>query len=180
MGSTYNQHFVCTLDEARKLVEEHDQFYVSNCGCRESKGTCKRSKIEVCLYFNDEFGATGTGKRAISRDEVYDILTEAKTKHLVPRPFRSETDKNMLDGICFCCDDCCYYFTAHEEECDKGAFIENTILENCINCGNCVDVCYFKAREINNDSLEIDRYKCYGCGLCVDVCPTNCISMIAK
>jgi ferredoxin len=170
----YNMHYVSTLDEARKLIAAYDKFYVSNCNCRQGKGSCSQSRMDVCLHFN------GDGKKSITLNEVNMIIEEAKSKHLVSRPFRSDDDKNVLDGICFCCNDCCYYFTAHEEECDKGAFIESTSMDDCTSCGNCVDACYFKARKVDSDQLVINRDQCYGCGLCVDTCPSNCISMIEK
>jgi len=59
MSTDYNQHYVCTLDEARRIIAAHDQFSVSNCGCREAKGVCGRSRMDVCLYFNPDFPPTG-------------------------------------------------------------------------------------------------------------------------
>ncbi|UCC13084.1 MAG: 4Fe-4S dicluster domain-containing protein, partial [candidate division WOR-3 bacterium] len=44
-------------------------------------------------------------------------------------------------------------------------------------CGDCVDVCYFKAREMKDDRLVITRQNCYGCGLCANVCPESVIRM---
>jgi ferredoxin len=170
----FNIHYVSTLDEARELIAAHDKFYVSNCGCREGHGSCGQSRMDVCLHFN------GKERKAISMNEVNLIIEEAKSKHLVPRPFRSEDDKNVLDGICFCCNDCCYYFTANEEECDKGAFIESTSMDDCTSCGNCVDICFFKARSFDTETLAVNRDKCFGCGNCVGACPADCISMVER
>jgi len=39
-------HYVCTHDEARRLIAAHDRFWVSNCGCRESRAACNRSRID--------------------------------------------------------------------------------------------------------------------------------------
>jgi ferredoxin len=50
-------------------------------------------------------------------------------------------------------------------------------MEECTHCGACEDVCYFKARKMNDDKLTIARNNCYGCGLCVLSCPTECITM---
>ena len=172
-------HYVCTHDEAEKLIKGNDQFWVSNCGCREGKGHCSRSRIDVCLMFDGQIGSSGSGKKSITPAQAMEILDEAKNKNLVTRPFRDDS-RTKTDGICFCCDDCCGYFLDQNEVCDKGKFIEQTDEESCTLCGDCVDVCYFKAREISGGEMLTSMDDCYGCGLCAKVCPENCIKMIAR
>jgi len=175
-------HYVCTPKEARELVRQHDRFWVSNCGCRESRGKCDRSRIDVCLMFRDDIaGSGGSGKREISPAELEEIFQEAKQKHLVTRPFRNEKNMTETDGICFCCDDCCEYFLNPSViKCDKGASIEMTDRDKCNNCGICVDVCYFGARKMGDGELVLKRDNCYGCGLCVEVCPEDCLKMVPR
>jgi heterodisulfide reductase subunit A-like polyferredoxin len=84
------------------------------------------------------------------------------------------------DGICFCCDDCCDYFVKPGEKCDKGDLIESTDSDRCKNCGACVEVCYFRAREVEDGRLTVEAENCYGCGLCTDVCPEACIQMVSR
>jgi len=172
-------HYVCTHDRARELVESHDRFWVSNCGCREGRGKCARSRMDVCLIFAEGFPGSGTGKKPATRAEVNEILSEAKDKHLVTRPFRDDA-RTSTDGICFCCDDCCGYFLDPSEKCDKGELIESTDLPECNNCGECVEICYFKARKMSEGQLTVDSGACYGCGLCVDVCPKECIGLARR
>jgi len=173
-------HYVCTQEEARDLIERNTLFWISNCGCRENKGTCQRSRLDVCLQFRDDTPAWGGGKRVVSKSEVMEILLEARTKSLLARPFRGEQDRTRTDGICFCCDDCCEYFRNPEEKCDKGIYIEKTNLDACQNCGTCEDLCYFGARTIEGGELVLKPEACYGCGLCMAVCPEGCIEMVAR
>lgn len=175
-------HYVCTRDEAKDIVGQRKRFWVSNCGCREKRGRCSRSRMDVCLMFRDDIsGSGGSGRREISQAEVAEIFREAKNKHLVTRPFRNEENRAQTDGICFCCDDCCEYFLSPDEiKCDKGDFIESTEIDKCTNCGECVEVCYFRARKLDEGELIIDRDTCYGCSLCVDVCPEDCIEMVTR
>lgn len=176
-------HYVCTRDEARKLAAQRDKFWVSNCGCREGGPGCKRSRIDVCLIFSEFDQGSGTGLHEVSKKFVEGIFKEAEDKHLVTRPFRNPEDKTVTDGICFCCDDCCGYFKDTEEACDKGRFIEQTDMEACTLCGECVPVCYFKARKMVDGKLAINQEGCYGCagcGLCLDVCPEDCIEMVKR
>lgn len=175
-------HYVSTLSEAKKLIENNDLFLISNCGCREGKGNiCNRSKIDVCLQFKN-FPSSGSGSlREISKEEALDLVDLAKKNKLVARPFKDLENKVDTVGICFCCDDCCGYFLNPEEEkCEKGKYIESTNREDCTDCGLCVGICYFKARKMVKDKLVLFPENCYGCGLCQEVCPTNCIDMVLK
>ncbi len=179
-----NMHYVSTLDEARELVEKHEKYWVSNCGCREPKGECKQSRMDVCLYFIDYMEPTGSGFHEVDRVFVDGIFAEAIDKHLVPRPFRDidQQTKKILPvtaGICFCCNCCCGYLTSPgaKDSCDKGKFIENTDLDSCSNCEACTEVCYFGARKMEDNDLVVIKENCFGCGVCVEVCPTLCIKM---
>ncbi len=176
-------HYVCTLDQAKKIAEGFDRYWVMNCGCREERGAkCARSRMDLCLMFREDIAASGgSGKKEISRVELDEIFDEAKEKHLVSRPFRNETDRTKTEGICFCCDDCCWHFLhPTEHKCDKGRMIERTQIDECNDCGECVQVCYFGVKKMNDGRLSIDRDECYGCALCVDVCPTECIQMVKR
>jgi len=174
-------HYVCTLGEAREIVARQERFWVSNCGCREERGQCDRSRMDLCLMFRDDFPSGGTGLHEATRGEVEAILQETESKHLVSRPFRNEQDRSLIDGICFCCDDCCGYFLHPDENiCDRGRFIEETDLDACTGCGDCAAVCYFGVRMMDEGGLLIQRENCYGCGLCADVCPAVCVSMAER
>jgi ferredoxin len=133
--------------------------------------------MDVCLLFREDFPPTGSGFREIGWTDVEEIFREAQKKHLVARPFRNQEDVLKADGICFCCDDCCGYFLNPAERCDQGESIAVIESERCHDCGACVEVCYFGARQLSDGELMIDREKCYGCGLCVDVCPEDCLEM---
>jgi len=173
-------HYVCTREDAHRLANKHSRFWVCNCGCREGRGFCTRSRIDVCLMFHEDAGSSGSGIKEISFAQVEAIFDEAKEKNLVTRPFRNTEDKGVVDGICFCCDDCCGYFLNADEKCDKGTHLAQTNFEDCTHCGICVEVCYFKARSMQKSKLVVDDDKCYGCGLCVDICPESCIIMVPR
>ena len=181
MNDELHFHFVCTRDEAHEITDQHDRYWVSNCGCRESGPGCKRSRMDVCLFFDTQMGGTGSNFREVDREFVEGILKEAEENHLVVRPFRYEDDKTSIQGICFCCDDCCYYFTAESAApCDKGTFIEETDMDACTDCAACVEVCYFGARKMTDGNLEVIQNNCHGCGLCIDVCSAGCIRMVER
>jgi ferredoxin len=174
-------HYVATRGEAEELVARFDKFWVADCGCREGGPGCRRSRADVCLHFDTQAVGADIDFREVDADFVAGILKEAEEKRLVVRPFRYEQDKTRVQGICFCCDDCCGYFTEAEKyECDKGRFVARIDAEACAACGTCVDVCHFGAREITGGELAFADEKCYGCGLCADVCPEQCVTMAAR
>jgi NAD-dependent dihydropyrimidine dehydrogenase PreA subunit len=174
-------HYVATLGEVRELVEQFDRFWVSNCGCREGGDGCKRSRLDLCLFFDPQMGGTGTDFKEVDRAFVHGILKETEEKRLVSRPFRYEDDKSRVQGICFCCDDCCWYFTKEGAyECDRGKYVERTDSDSCEDCGTCVNVCYYGAREIVDGKLSVARDDCFGCALCADVCPEGCVTMVER
>ena len=174
------QHFVCTSSEALQIIARHGRYWVSDCYCRAHGPGCRRSRMDVCLQFKPATAASAAGRHEISSREVQSILDEARTKGLVARPFRDPLVADGIEGICFCCDDCCSYFRRPGEVCDRGASIESTDFEACTVCGACVPACYFGARAIAGDRLVIDAGRCYGCGLCVASCPEGAIAMTPR
>jgi ferredoxin len=176
-NSELAMHYVCTHEKARELVQAHPRFWVCNCGCRESRGACARSRMDLCLMFTPDDPGSGSAKKEATRAEVLDILQEAETKFLVARPWRDDARHETI-GICFCCDDCCGCFLDSSEGCDKGDLVARTDFDACTHCGDCMDVCYFHARMMASDKLTVDAERCYGCGLCLAVCPEACIRMV--
>lgn len=173
-------HFVCTRDEAERIIADHDEFWIGECGCRAKRLKCERSQHDVCLEFYPQTAADGIGRKQVTSEDAAKLLGVAKSNRLVTRPFRDNESRRRTEGICFCCDDCCEYFLNPEEICEKGKFIEKTTVGDCIDCGACAEVCYFRARDMQADSLVVNREKCYGCGLCLDVCPVDCIEMVPR
>ncbi|MCK5051457.1 MAG: hypothetical protein KAS53_06960 [Candidatus Cloacimonetes bacterium] len=173
-------HYVCTRDEAIELSKKFDEFWVSNCGCRETGNGCERSRIDVCLFFKEYKEGSGSNFHKVQKEFLEELFKEAEEKHLVTRPFRDSEDMTKTAGICFCCDDCCEYLKTQNDLCDKGTLIEKTDLNKCTDCELCVAVCYFKARKMEDNKLVIEQDNCYGCGLCIDVCAVDCIKMVQR
>ncbi len=175
-------HHVCTRAEAREILDRlgQDRFWVYNCGCRDSRGTCARSRHDVCLGFEPWRSQEEPNARITTRAGAEELLREAEAKHLVMRPFRDK-DLGHLVGFCICCDDCCHYFQEPDAEpCEKGALVERTDESACTDCGDCAQVCFFGARKMDDGRLVLEHESCYGCGLCLDACPAGCIEMVVR
>ncbi len=101
-------------------------------------------------------GKGGTGKTsltasfaAISQNSVLcDADVDAADLHLLMAPdFRQRTDF-------------------------KGGGLAVINIDECNECGQCIDLCKFNAVKEN---FEINSIECEGCGVCVDLCPENAI-----
>ncbi|MFX1410765.1 MAG: 4Fe-4S binding protein, partial [Promethearchaeota archaeon] len=55
-----------------------------------------------------------------------------------------------------------------------------TDLNKCLNCGECIEWCYFGARTIEDGELLFHSIRCFGCGICVSKCPNNAIILHKK
>ena len=53
-------HYVCTPEEGKKLIEGEEQFWISNCGCREGGEGCTQSRTDTCLMFAYNGGSSGS------------------------------------------------------------------------------------------------------------------------
>lgn len=173
-------HHVCTHDQARAIIAAHKHMWVSNCGCRKDRGHCARSRIDLCLAFREDALSPSTGRRAIGAQQAGELLREAQEKRLVTRPFSLEANRSLIEGICFCCDDCCAYFVSPDVHCDAGTLVESTDLDACVGCGDCVGVCHFHARSRGDGQVTVNRSACYGCGLCAEACSQHCITMMPR
>lgn len=47
--------------------------------------------------------------------------------------------------------------------------------ENCVGCGECVNVCPVEAIHIKDDKSVLDRERCIGCASCVAACPNRAL-----
>jgi Pyruvate/2-oxoacid:ferredoxin oxidoreductase delta subunit len=174
------QHTVMTKDEAREIVDSRGDFWVSTCWCRSDHGKCARSPMEVCLSFGEDSPANPEGREKVPRERVLELIDSAREWGLVTRAFRRE-GREEHEGICFCCDDCCSFFTGQADGPPaRGILIERTIEGCCSSCGMCERACMFGARVMDEGELVVVRYRCFGCGVCSDTCPTECIEMVPR
>ena len=176
-------HFVSTRKQAERVINRHKRFWISDCGCRVRLGRkCRRSRVDVCLSFSDpgpKGASGGGGAKKVTRAFVDALLRHAEEKHLICQPFHFGPSGGA-QGVCFCCDDCCFLFNPKPMPYNKGTLIERTDKAVCIHCGKCANVCFFGARRMKGKKLAVKRALCSGCGLCVDVCPSDAVTMVKR
>jgi NAD-dependent dihydropyrimidine dehydrogenase PreA subunit len=58
------------------------------------------------------------------------------------------------------------------------AFSPEVISENCVGCGECIDVCPVNIYELQDGkSVTINEEECIGCESCVEVCENDAITV---
>lgn len=58
-------------------------------------------------------------------------------------------------------------------------FIRETNTDECVGCGNCVEICPVDAVRME-EAAKVDLEWCIGCGVCVPKCPNQAIKLVEK
>ncbi|MBF0119630.1 MAG: hypothetical protein HQK79_12395 [Desulfobacterales bacterium] len=176
-----------------KLIEKAKHRVIVNfCGCR-SASSCKNYSSDIgCLMMGESaLLIPGKSSREVGVEEAKAHVRKAIDLGLVPITGKARIDNDIfmipdegkLLTVCFCCECCCITrFTRYlpPDLMDKlhhpveGLSIEVT--DACVGCGKCVNKCYLRAIEIQNDKAVIGTM-CRVCGRCAMICPTKAIKL---
>lgn len=185
--SAQAQH-ILPHDRMDTVLDNATRFAVAHCPCRvqgEIIGRACGHPLEVCLKF-DEMAEyiidLGVG-REITREEARDIVREAAEIGLVH--FVDNAGGNVKHN-CNCCGCSCWNVgSIRRRKIPRDAimavyFLRETIAENCIGCGECLDICPVQALEIQDDIAVVDKQWCIGCGVCVPKCDYDAIRIVYR
>ncbi len=174
-------------EQVSALIENNLSYAVGECICKKEKALIGRKcdkPSEVCFalapiegFFDDFFWG-----RAVSKEEMYEILQKAEEAGLV------HITTNVVNGhyaICNCCGCCCAALKTINKFGINDAlnthYYAKIDEEKCSACGVCSDErCQVNAIDNENDIFSVNLKKCIGCGLCVSTCPTDAIELIRK
>lgn len=154
------------------------------CGCRSKSNGCDAS-MDVCIVLDSlaEKRINEGIAEVISIDEAKQILNETEEAGLIHLII------NMTgwqpEAICSCCRCCCHELKALLEFGYLDAVLQSDYIiekdeEKCINCGECIAKCHFKAHTNQDEKVIFISEKCYGCGLCVTICQNQALTLIQK
>ncbi len=178
---------VTTYDQIRAHIESSPgPFCAMDCICRHGQDllgeSCKQTKLrENCLTIGNAARWTadsGMG-RAISREEMLDLLDQADKEGLVLQP---ENTKSPM-FICCCCGCCCGVLRMarmHDRPADffTSNFYAVADAEKCESCGTCEVRCQMEAISSPEGKAVVDRARCIGCALCVSTCPSGALTLV--
>lgn len=174
-------------DELVRMVESLEgDIAVGPCRCRMGHRACAHpmdTDIVIKTGTQVWLDAFPYAYRTISKEEAVEIITDCASRGLFHMVFLH----CLLGGavneyvICNCCTDGCVPYILNRclgqdvYPLVRGDWTARAAPEACENCGACVEVCPFGARELGlGGPVVLD---CFGCGLCAARCPSGATSM---
>lgn len=171
---------ILDADSVDRIIETADVIAVTQCTCRVIAHKCDLP-MEVCLQVNNAARYTldrGTG-RELSKEEALKILRRCEETGLVHVTMNKA---HVGHFICNCCPCCCQALPLVISDglkiCDPSRYQAVIDEDLCVQCGTCVERCYFNAIEEAEDAMAVDTEKCMGCGLCYSTCPEKAIRLL--
>jgi NAD-dependent dihydropyrimidine dehydrogenase PreA subunit len=173
----------------RELIEKYDDIAVGQCYCRQHQeflgNPCKQIELTpTCMTLGKSARHTSNHgfSKLVSKEEALKILKKCEDAGLVHKAYHLHGDTSKEEvAICNCCSCCC--LTARDclifPVVNATNYLASIDEDLCIGCGTCVDMCYNKAIQLNDDNKaeRIEEF-CVGCGVCAYHCPENAISLI--
>jgi Pyruvate/2-oxoacid:ferredoxin oxidoreductase delta subunit len=177
---------VTTYDQIRAHVEASPgPFATITCICRHGRDlvgeSCKQTKHrDNCLMIGRAArwaADSGTG-RAVSREEMLDLLDRADKEGLVLEP---ENTKSPM-FVCCCCGCCCNVLQSAKRLPNPAEYFSSNFhavvdADTCESCGTCEVRCQMEAISSPEGKAVVDRLRCIGCALCVTTCPSGALRL---
>jgi ferredoxin len=177
---------VTTCDQIRAHVEASPgPFGVIPCICRHGKDllgeSCKQTKLrDNCLMIGmaAKWAVDSGSGRAISREEMLDLLDQADKEGLVLQP---ENTKSPM-FVCCCCGCCCGMLTSAKRLPNPAEYFSSNFYaavdaDTCESCGTCEVRCQMEAISSPEGKAVVDRLRCIGCALCLTTCPSGALRL---
>jgi ferredoxin len=178
---------ILPYQHAEEFIRDQRFMCLHTCYCRheaELNGHgCGKPK-DVCMSFGPfaEFLVAKGFSSQASEHQMLSALDRAEEAGLVHVVDNIATGVNF---ICNCCSCCCMFLKTVNQLDSPGAvapaayqaFIDPY---ECVNCGECLDVCPVEAISQALDSHQVDPTRCLGCGQCSRTCPSQAIEMHRK
>ncbi|TFF89643.1 MAG: 4Fe-4S dicluster domain-containing protein [Promethearchaeota archaeon] len=180
---------IIPTQKVEELINKFDDIAVGHCYCRQHKeflgDPCKHIELTPsCFTLGKSARHTSNHgfSKLVSKEEALKILKKIEDAGLVHKAYHLHSDISKDEvAICNCCSCCC--LTARDclifPVSNATNYLASIDQDLCVGCGTCVEKCYNKAIELNDDNIaeRIEEY-CVGCGVCAYLCPENAISLI--
>jgi ferredoxin len=180
---------ILDTEEAHQIIDAVKHLRLVPCPCRtrtEKLGVreCKdKFPIANCIMMESSaqyFENLGLGKK-VAAAEAKKYFDEMQDLGLVG------TTENYEDAghtvICLCCECCCSQLRGRTRWENPDAVAPSNFVaessEDCVQCGECVDRCFFKAISLDDNlgRAVVDEKQCMGCGVCTLACQQEAIRL---
>lgn len=175
-------------DMMDRVLDNAEKFAVAHCPCRVQAGLMGRAcnhPLEVCLKFDDmaEYLIEQALGREIDRDEAREIVSKAAKAGLV---HFVDNAAGKVKHNCNCCGCACWNVgTIRRRKIPRDDlmavyFLRKTNPDQCVGCGECIDICPVDAIKLMDDVACVDENWCIGCGVCATVCNFDALDIIYR
>lgn len=179
-SETPTKDVVLPLDEMLDFIDSQGDrpVYLNVCDCKSLTGKCGLPTKTCITYKNgiNTFADRGLSER-IDAEKAKEIVRDADRSGLM--------HTCNPNGICNCCDDCCYLFRGQKLLDSYGvwpatAYVVEMDRDACVNCGLCVKRCRMQVFEKTDGQIKFNTAHCAGCGLCVNTCPRKALRLVER
>jgi Pyruvate/2-oxoacid:ferredoxin oxidoreductase delta subunit len=181
------EHRVYDLSEMKEILGGAEKIVLQDCGCKTEYDNCdspQRTCLNLDRSADQALEFEEYNPQEVSLGEAVEALEMSHKAGLVHMAYTMKGDDRPT-VICSCCPCCCHTLggllrfgiSTHVL---TSSYVAEDDVENCINCGACVDRCVFMARNMTDGEMLYDVSNCFGCGLCVSTCPTDAIGLIPR
>jgi electron transport complex protein RnfB len=178
---------ISPTEEIMSIIRRVPSLGIGYCYCRATYRNCDND-LWTCIHIGtakqlDEIRSKIPLQTA-SVLQVEKILNKAHRNGLVHQLITAP-NPNYFYVICSCCPDCCVMLRNKiNKNMPNTALASNFIAKqlnfNCVNCGKCVERCYFNAIKLIKGRIMFNPDNCLGCGLCVSSCEFDAIKLIRR
>jgi ferredoxin len=179
---------VTTYDRIRAYIEASPgPFGTLPCICRRGHDLldepCRQTKLrDNCLMIGGaaHWAVESGNGRAITREEMLDLLDQADRDGLVLQP--ENTKAPMF--VCCCCGCCCGVLLTAKQRPQPADFFSSNFYavadaDACQSCGACEPRCQMDAIASPDGRAIVERSRCIGCALCITACPSGAMRLEA-
>lgn len=184
--SVQSEGSIRPYESVTKIVDSAQAWGVVDCICRKQKALIGEGcdhPLDVCLQLSPTPGAFdgASSITVLSREEAMATLKRAADAGLVHSVNNTKKD---VWYICNCCTCSCGIMRGIVDlglasVMAHSGFINQVDEDLCIQCGDCVDHCPFKALHLE-ESLVVDELRCAGCGVCNPSCPEGALHLVLR
>jgi ferredoxin len=171
---------------ARDIVLKNpDHIVALECPCRASRAEpC--IPLDVCLIVGEPFASLVAEhhperSRWIGQHEAVSILEAEQKRGHVSHAFFKDAMLGRFYAICNCCSCCCGAMQAWQHGTPmlaSSGYVCQVAPQLCAGCGQCGDLCQFRAISLTNGHASVEDALCMGCGVCVDQCEFGALTLV--